>query len=197
VIVVKFGGSLAEAGSIRSWLAALARVGAGQCVLVAGGGVYADTVRAEQLRHGFSDRAAHRMALLAMEQYAVMLADLEPRIVPCTQVGDLRSTLGRGGLPAWLPSEMALADRSIAESWDVSSDTLAAWLARRLGARRLILIKSVAGLDGFPAPERLAAVGLVDAAFPAQVAGAAFDTVWLGPGEQARLAAAINATRGP
>lgn len=196
MVVVKLGGSLVKSGTIRSWLTALTSVGRGRCTLVCGGGVFADIVRSEQQRHGFSDRPAHRMALLAMEQYAIMLADLEPRIVPCAQIGEIRNALGQNLLPVWLPSEMALTDQSIAESWDVTSDSLAAWLARRLGAERLILIKSAVVPREAVSPQALAADGIVDAAFPYYVAGAGFDTVCLGPGDEAGLAAAVNADHG-
>ena len=42
----------------------------------------------------------------------------------------------------WLPSQMVLADDSIPKSWDVTSDSIAAWLAGKVGAQQLILVKS-------------------------------------------------------
>lgn len=191
MIVLKLGGSLAEAGTIQSWLGALAGAGGRHCALVAGGGLFADAVREAQKVHGFSDRAAHRMALLAMEQYALMLADLEPTLVPCADIDEMKTVIGRGGIPVWLPYDMALATPSIAASWDVTSDSLAAWLARRLGARKLVLVKSLAAPAGPLSPLDLARRGLVDAAFPEFVSGADFDIVWLGPGEQRRLDTAL------
>ncbi|HTZ78430.1 MAG TPA: aspartate/glutamate/uridylate kinase [Stellaceae bacterium] len=186
MIVVKLGGSLGKAETLRPWLAALARA-PGRAVVVPGGGAFADCVRAEQPRMGFSDRAAHRMALLAMEQYALAMADLEPRLALCASVAEIDAALGRETIPVWLPSAMALADPAIAESWDVTSDSLAAWLAPRLRARRLALVKSVpapVSLD----PAALAASGAVDRAFPQFFAAADVALDWIGPGEEARLA---------
>jgi dihydroneopterin aldolase len=191
VIVVKLGGSLAEAEGLRGWLAAL-EAGRGRAVAVPGGGAFADAVRAAQRRHGFSDRAAHGMALLAMEQYALMLADLAAALVPCRTVAEIRAALAAGAVPVWLPATMALADAAIPESWDVTSDSLAAWLARRLEAKRLVLVKSVAA----PAPLDAAALagrGLVDAAFPRFFAGAGLALDWVGPGEEVRLARLLAA----
>lgn len=192
MIVVKLGGSLAEAGTIRSWLAALAGGRIGDCVLVAGGGRFADAVREAQRAHGISDQAAHRMALLAMEQCALMLADIEPALAPCADIGEMERAIGRGGIPVWLPCDMALSTPSIAASWDVTSDSLAAWLARRLGACKLVLVKSLAAPAGPLSPPELARRGLVDAAFPDFVSGADFDIVWLGPGEQRCLYAVLS-----
>lgn len=186
MIVVKLGGSLAKAQTLRGWLASLAR-GKGRAVVVPGGGAFADAVREQQERLQFSDRAAHRMAILAMEQFALVLGDLRPELTPCVSEQDMREVLGRGAIPVWLPSGMALADAEIPESWDVTSDSLSAWLAGRLGATRLALVKSTAAPQPLD-PQLLAARGLVDRHFPRFLAGAKLALDWIGPGEEDRLA---------
>jgi aspartokinase-like uncharacterized kinase len=186
MIVIKLGGSLAKARTLRGWLAALAR-GKGRAVVVPGGGAFADTVRAEQERLHLSDRTAHHMALLAMEQYALALADICAEMTACATQRDMRDALARGSIPVWLPATMALADRDIPESWDVTSDSLATWLAARLGAARLVLVKSTAAprpLD----PAALAERGLVDRLFPKFFDAAQLTLDWVGPGEEDRLA---------
>jgi aspartokinase-like uncharacterized kinase len=186
MIVIKLGGSLAKARTLRGWLAALAR-GKGRAVVVPGGGAFADTVRAEQERLHLSDRTAHHMALLAMEQYALALADICAEMTACATQRDMRDALARGSIPVWLPATMVLADRDIPESWDVTSDSLATWLAARLGAARLVLVKSTAAprpLD----PAALAERGLVDRLFPKFFDAAQLTLDWVGPGEEDRLA---------
>jgi dihydroneopterin aldolase len=186
MIVVKLGGSLAKAQTVRGWLTALAR-GKGRTVVVPGGGAFADAVREQQQRLGFSDRAAHRMAILAMEQYGLALADLSSELTPCANEREMLDALGRGSIPVWLPTAMALADPDIPESWEMTSDSLAAWLARKIGAARLVLVKSTAAprpLD----PAALADRGLVDRLFPRFLAGAKLTLDWIGPGEEDRLA---------
>jgi aspartokinase-like uncharacterized kinase len=42
----------------------------------------------------------------------------------------------------WLPSKMVLADKTIPQNWQVTSDSLSAWLADKIGAEQLILVKS-------------------------------------------------------
>jgi hypothetical protein len=71
----------------------------------------------------------------------------------------------------------------------VTSDSLAAWLARRLAAHRLILVKSAPPPPG--GPVAWAASGFVDAAFPEFVRDAAFAVECLGPGEEEKLARAL------
>ena len=73
VTIVKLGGSLARTPHCAAWLDTLAAWG-GPLILVPGGGPFADCVRVAQAAIGFDDAAAHRMALLAMEQFAIVLA---------------------------------------------------------------------------------------------------------------------------
>lgn len=189
--IVKLGGSLAAAGTLRIWLDVILTQGGGRAVVVPGGGDFAEGVRAAQQRLRFSDRTAHRMALLAMEQYALLLRELAPALRPCADEAQIAAALAAGSIALWLPSLMVEADPAIAESWDVTSDSLAAWLAQRLGATRLALVKSAPAPDAPLSPERLAALGLVDPAFPAYAARAGIPVVYCAPGEMARLAAAL------
>lgn len=191
-VVVKLGGSLAAAGTLRSWLDILSSNGRGRGVVVPGGAEFADTVRGAQRRHGFSDRAAHRMALLAMEQYAAMLADMAPELRPAESEAEIEARLAEGALALWLPRRMVIADPAIAESWAVTSDSLAAWLAGHLAAKRLVLVKSATAPTPTPSATELAALGLVDPAFPAYAEQAAFTLVYCGPGEERRLAQALQ-----
>ncbi len=164
MIVVKLGGSLAGGPYLKPWLDALSALTT-RCVVVAGGGVFADTVRDAQGKFGFSDNAAHAMALLAMEQYAFMLADLAPVLTPAPTLDAIVQIGQSGRVPVWLPVGMVLGEAEIQPSWDITSDSLAAWLAGRLGARHLVLVKSAETTDG-AAPADWAASGLVDPAFP-------------------------------
>ena len=193
--IVKLGGSLAAAGTLRRWLDVVVTEGGGRAVIVPGGGDFADGVRAAQKRWHFSDRTAHRMALLAMQQYALLLQELAPALRPCADEAEIAAALAAGSTALWLPSHMVEADPTISESWDVTSDSLAAWLAWRLGATRLVLVKSAPMPEAPLSPERLAALGFVDAAFPAYVAKAGIAIVYCGPGETARLGEALRSDR--
>lgn len=179
-VVVKLGGSHAGSPHLRTWLDAIVRA-AGHVVLVPGGGPFADAVRAAQSRMGFDDRAAHRMALLAMEQYGLALAAVDVRLVAAADEEAIRDALGARRVPVWMPSRMALAATDIAESWDVTSDSLAAWLAVRLRAERLVLIKRVAVAGPVDVAE-LSARGVVDPALAGVLRGSGIAVTILGPG---------------
>lgn len=191
MLVVKLGGSLAKARTLENWLDVLSNHGAGRAAIVPGGGEFADAVRAAQSSYRFSDLAAHRMALLAMEQYALLLADLEPAFHLCDSEAGIRAALAADRVALWQPRAMIDAAPEVATSWEITSDSLAAWLARRLGASHLLLIKSVTVGPPHDA-HRLADLGIVDPAFPRYVAGAKFGLHCFGPGEEKHLAAELR-----
>jgi dihydroneopterin aldolase len=187
--VVKLGGSLlATPDILRRWLRPLAAAG-GRLVVVPGGGPFADAVRTAQRSMGFDDRTAHRMALLAMEQYGLLLASLEPRLVPAETIGAVRAALRRKYVAIWFPARLAGDADGIEENWDVTSDSLAAWLALQLGASALWLVKSCAVPVQDPA--RLAAAAVVDAKFPRFCAALRCPVEVLGPDDVERLTAAL------
>jgi 5-(aminomethyl)-3-furanmethanol phosphate kinase len=191
-IVVKLGGSHALSKHLSAWLDALAR-GAGRVVVVPGGGPFADAVRAAQPHMGFDDRAAHRMALLAMEQYACALAGLRPPLVVAESAAAIRATLRAGGVPVWAPARMVLRAKEVPWSWDVTSDSLAAWLAGVLRAKRLLLVKSIETPQGPVRAADLAERGVVDPAFPPFLGASGAQAYIAGPAEHAAFAAAIRA----
>ena len=190
ITVVKLGGSQAGSPHLGGWLDALAGCG-GRVVLVPGGGPFADAVREAQTKIGFDDAAAHHMALLAMEQFGCALANLRRIFRIAGSVTAIRQTLRQGGVPVWAPKMMVLQS-VIPASWDVTSDSLAAWLAGRLGARQLLIIKSRApGADPASAAD-LATRGVVDRAFPHFLAESGAEAAIAGAGDHAGAAAALR-----
>jgi 5-(aminomethyl)-3-furanmethanol phosphate kinase len=156
--VVKVGGGLArEAGgdALRALCAAIGEAGRRHRLLVVpGGGSFADAVRDCDRVYGLSDAAAHRMAILAMDQFGWLLSELIPGCAAITEIeGD--------GLRVLLPAAV-LADDPLPASWDVTSDSIAAWVAREAGAGRLVLVKPVDGLyrEWPPVGAPLARVGV-------------------------------------
>jgi 5-(aminomethyl)-3-furanmethanol phosphate kinase len=142
--MVKVGGSLAERGDPRPAMAALKGLAAQHPLLVVpGGAAFAEAVRQEAKRFGLSEPRAHWMALLAMDQYGLLLAELGGGY-PATDLADAIQSAYDGRLTVLLPSQVALRS-PLPWSWQITSDTVAAWLASEAGAARLILLKDVDG----------------------------------------------------
>jgi dihydroneopterin aldolase len=139
--VAKLGGSLSDSPLRAAWLDAFAAARS-PLILVPGGGPHARAVRAAQLRAGFDDAAAHVRALVAMERFGAALAGHSDRFVLASSRRNMAAAQGAGKIVVWLPSAMARAASEIPASWDMTSDSLAAWLAGEMGADRLLLVKS-------------------------------------------------------
>jgi dihydroneopterin aldolase len=188
--VIKLGGSHAFAPHLQAWLDAISHC-AGRVVVVPGGGPFADAVRDAQPRMGFDDCAAHHMALLAMEQYACALANIEPAWVMAHSLTRIRTALGRAQVPVWCPVQMVLRAKDIPWSWQVTSDSLAAWLAAKLGARRMLLVKHLtAPIHGDI--EGLVARAVVDEALPRFLQGVDLETYVASPSDFAEIGMAIR-----
>jgi len=163
-LIVKLGGSLHASPALADWLTALKGY-SGPLTIVSGGGPFANAVRAAQPVMRYDDRTAHAMAVLAMEQYALALANREPALELVASLDAIRSAHARGRVALWRASAMVANADDIAPGWDVTSDSLAAWLATKTGARALLLIKSVDVDEGAPLNE-IVRKGVVDPAFP-------------------------------
>ncbi len=132
VTVVKLGGSLAP--RIAEIIPAL-RSAHRPLLIVPGGGAFADVVRHSSA--GTDADAAHWMACAAMDQYGWILAAQGIGTTP---------RIARPGHPCVLLPYCALRRYDpLPHSWDVTSDTITAWVAGRLGGDLLVL-KSVDGI---------------------------------------------------
>ena len=140
--VVKLGGSLlAHTQQLDAVLQTIALVSRERGLLVVpGGGPFADAVREVDRQARLPDTAAHWMAILAMDQYAhVVVSRLRGSVlvsVPREVTGALENNL----LPVLAPSRWLREVDPLPHSWDVTSDSISAWVAGALGAARLVLV---------------------------------------------------------
>jgi dihydroneopterin aldolase len=88
---------------------------------------------------------------------------------------------------------MVLDAEDIAPTWEVTSDSLAAWLGGRLGGGRLFLVKHARAPAGRTNVEELAALGIVDDAFPFYLRKSSLRAFVLGPCDHDAVSAAICA----
>jgi dihydroneopterin aldolase len=187
--VVKVGGSFAHHPRLKDIVISLEK-GAGRAVVVPGGGPFADAVRREEKRIGFDDRAAHRMALLAMAEFGTALASLSPRLETAPNRAAIQRALAAGRTPVWLPLDLLEGQADVPESWEMTSDSLALWLSARLKAERIIFLKR-ARLPRSAAIAELVAAGVLDPLAPRFLAGTSAAAWLCGPRQLARLGDAL------
>lgn len=144
--VLKVGGSLGERGDPFPLLAEAARLVQDHPILVVpGGGPFAEAVREQDRRWGLSPDASHRMALLAMDQYGLLLADRTPGAVAVESVPAAQAAWSAGRLPVLLPAALTWLADGVERSWRATSDAVAAWVAGLVHSPLLVLAKDVDG----------------------------------------------------
>lgn len=143
--VVKLGGGLlAHAALFDRALAAIAAAAPGRRLLIVpGGGVFADTVRGVDRDLHLSDDAAHWMAVLAMDQYAHLVASRLAGGVIVEDLSQIDAAVSRAtvNVPVLAPFRWLRKTDPLPHSWTVTSDSIAAWVTGQVGARRLVLVK--------------------------------------------------------
>jgi len=164
MIVLKLGGSLLSKPALMQFLKLANAKGRGQLVIVPGGGVFADQVRVTQKKWQFDDQTAHTMAILAMQQMALLFQSLCVDLVLVNKVAAIAPTLQQHTAVIWSPVISELDDAGLAASWDITSDSLAGWLAIQLSANKLTLVKS-RNIPFNATLEQLSTLGIIDKAF--------------------------------
>ncbi len=198
--VVKIGGGLVRGAgddALRALCNTLGDLGRRHPLLVVPGGAgFADAVREADRRFRLRAASSHRMAVLGMEQFGWLLSELIPRAVRCADLARAQELVA-GQTTVLLPAGLPLDE--LPASWRVTSDSIAAWVADRAGAGRLVLLKAVDGLftDWPPRGEPLARltvaelaalrVGGVDEYLPAVLERAHFETWVIGGRDPERV----------
>ena len=147
ITVVKLGGATCRDAEAR-WraLQAIGHLARRRPILVVpGGGAFADQVRLAQRAQGFSDDTAHWMAILAMDQVAHLIAGELDDAMLINRRLDIAAAHDAGKIPVLAPYAWMRATDTVPHSWDITSDSIAAFIAGELGAHELILVKPIDG----------------------------------------------------
>lgn len=175
-LVIKVGGSLLDWPALPGWLGDyLARRRAEFPIVIAGGGGVTDVVRTLDQIHALGEERSHLLAMHSLDLTARLLAALVPVLDVVERPEAISACWNAGRVPVAIPRTFvdAFQERPgprLRHSWDVTSDSIAAWLAVRLGASELVLLKSAPIAPGTDRREA-ARLGLVDPGFPEAAQG--------------------------
>jgi len=157
-VVVKIGGSLLKSPPhFHRVLAEIAAVSRERRLLVVpGGGPFADAVRTVDRSFALPDSVSHWMAVLAMDQCAHLIAAALTSAALIHDAAEISEAIRDGRVPVLAPYRWLSTADPLPHSWDVTSDSIAAWVAGRVGAKQLVLVKAAHAAGG---------AGLVDPFF--------------------------------
>ncbi len=162
--IVKLGGSLSHDDRLRSCIEHIAAQerGSQPVIIVPGGGGFADQVRLAQQQWHFNDVVAHHMAILAMQQMALLINAMQPNWRLIKNLAELN--ISSAGVIIWWPEIELLNAYALPASWAITSDSLAVWLGTRLAVGEIIIVKAAKIPMGASLID-LVADGILDAAF--------------------------------
>ncbi len=109
---------------------------------------------------------------------------------------EIRALAAAGQTPVWMPAPLALADPDLPRSWDLTSDSLAAWLAGQLGAAALVLVKVAPLRPGPLALDALVRDAIVDPLFPTYARAARGRSISCPPGMRTHSMTSWRVRRG-
>src|SRR5438093_494777 len=150
VAVLKLGGSLLDLADLPDRLRSVfAMLDGDRSLLVCGGGAAADVVRRWHECFGLGEERSHWLALESIRLNQRLLLDLLPELELVTNRAAAESVWRKGRVPlldlaAFMhEEESSLTDAErLPHTWEVTSDSLAGWVAIRWPACRLVLLKS-------------------------------------------------------
>ncbi len=146
--VIKVGGSLTEyPAALRELCAKIGDLAKKfRLIVVPGGGKFADVVREMDREFALPNNLSHRMAILGMDQYGLALSSLIPNACVFNELDQAPSIAEAKLVPVFLPSQLLLDCDPFEPSWNVTSDSIAAYVAVQAGATKLILVTDVDGI---------------------------------------------------
>jgi len=146
--VIKVGGSLAEnPATLKTLCNRLSEIAKRHSItVVPGGGKFADAVREIGRQYALSADAAHRMAILGMDQFGLLLTQVIPNSCATYSLNAVKQLSKRKAVPILLPSRLMFKKNPLEASWDVTSDSIAAYFASQLRTDKVILVTDVDGV---------------------------------------------------
>lgn len=146
--VVKVGGSLSlYPEKLRTLCLKISEISKEQkLIVVPGGGEFADVVRCLDKSFHLSCSTSHGMAILGMDQYGMLLSDLMPGSITTHKLEEINNYFDLNKLPIFLPSHLLLREDSLENSWAVTSDSIAVYIAGRLQVTKVLLVTDVDGI---------------------------------------------------
>lgn len=170
-VVVKIGGSLFDwpelAPRLKCYLESRRD---DHMILIAGGGEAANWIRRLDSIHTLGQEMSHDLALRTLDLTTHILSTIVDGLEVIASLDDCARAWERGHTPIAnsrliLDHDEHISSAPLPHTWNVTSDSIAAWIAVLAAAHELVLLKSAPLCEPI-SREEAARRGLVDAEFP-------------------------------
>ncbi len=137
--IVKIGGSWLKNPKLPSLINFLHKFANQKIVLVAGGGVFAETVRNLYKSNKMTEETGHVLAMKATEIFAYYLKSINPDISITYKI----TNFIKERLNLWIPTEKLSFETKFERNWESTSDSIATWLYSNTKSKGIVFIKSI------------------------------------------------------
>ena len=145
--VIKLGGSLVE--HVEKFKELISKLDeyfkVKPFVLITGGGELADIIRKYYQEYSLSETSAHWMAITTQNMLAKVVNRLIKRSILINHLSQIDNLLATQ-IPIIEPLDILKKDDVLPHSWDVTGDAIAIYIAKKINAKKVILVKDVDGL---------------------------------------------------
>lgn len=148
-VLIKIGGSLVKKGySVLSEISRSTIVLSNKyrVIVVLGGGDIANVIRGLYNEFHICQSAAHWMAISAMNINGMLFVGMNRRLKAVETILECKNTASKGYVPVILPYRLLKKIDSLPRSWEVTSDSIASFIAHILDTDYAILLKDVPGI---------------------------------------------------
>lgn len=132
--VIKIGGSLFP----KSAIALIKELKGTNTLLIIGGGEFANLIRKYDDEIRFSEDVTHETAINSMDILAKLLNDKFDYTELATTITEAKQISKQGKIPILLCSQILKDNDPFKHSWDVTSDSISAYISHLLNAKLLI-----------------------------------------------------------
>jgi len=145
--VLKIGGSIFQKSSAEKlWRTLEELIRQFSFIIVPGGGDFANLVRNYYKLYQISDDSAHWMAILCENILGFLILEHLKSAIPVFGISEISAAIKSFKIPIFLPFQYLFEHDPLPHSWEVTSDSIAAYFAETLQAQKLILVKDVDGI---------------------------------------------------
>ena len=140
--VVKIGGSWIKNPKLYDLIQNLGKFSrTTDIIIVNGGGCFTDSVRSVYSEGKMSEKTGHYIALKATEMFSNIMKEINKDICLIENIDSIKRYKKK--LKIWLPSEKLKEELTFSKTWSSTSDSVAAWLHKRIRSNGLLFIKSL------------------------------------------------------
>lgn len=146
--IIKIGGSLAKTPKILKKLCKkIEEISKDhEICVIPGGSKFADVIRQMDIDYELTNKSAHKMAILGMDQFGFVLSDLISNSVAFSELKEYKKILELKKTPIFLPAHYMLINDPLENSWSITSDSIAIYISKKLEVNNIIIITDVDGI---------------------------------------------------